>query len=114
MNFPHHRKAVLGFFINDRVTASDDRPSLFHNICPTPEDILQDLHIVSIGEGHQIHGHDGLAAHRIDIAKGVSSSNRTKRIWVIYHRREEIRCLNNGPRRIELIDGRVIGRTEAD
>lgn len=62
----------------------------------------------SVRKSGQVQSQEGLAAHGIDVAHGVSGGNRPVVIGVIHHRRKEIGGENQGPLVAQFPDGGII------
>jgi hypothetical protein len=90
------------------MSAEQYHPGLVHHIQPAPQDVPQNGDIHSIPrEADDIQSRQGLAAHGVDIAQGISHGNPTEVVRVIDYRREKVDRLHESQVVRELIDAGV-------
>ena len=65
------------------------------------------------GKGDDIHGGQGFAAHRVDVAEAVGRRDLAEQIGVVHDRREEIQGLDQGGLIIQAVDAGVVGRVDS-
>ena len=97
MNDAGDGETVLDFLIIDAVAAQEAGPCLAYFVCPSPYDLLQDLHIVGLrGEADDIHGGQRHRTHRVDVAEGVCSGDLAEIVRIVHHRGKEVEGLDQG------------------
>ena len=95
MNDTCHRKAVFHITVRDRVPACECSARLNDFFRAALHNCTKDIQIHLFRKAHDIQRRLYLSAHRIDIAQSIGSGNLSKRIGILYHRREKIQCLHN-------------------
>ena len=101
-------QAVLGLLVLNAVAAGDNRTGLQHLGGAAGQNIAHRLHRKAGGEGQQIHGQGGRAAHGVYVGESIGGGDLTKGIGVVHHRGEEVHRLDHGYVVTDLVDGGVV------
>src|SRR5437868_15475041 len=91
MHQPHHHQTVDWFRYVDGMSAGD-RYTCFATHGCAPGENLADRFERDLVERHadEGQGHDGLAAHGVDVGDGIGGSDTTKVVGIIDDGREEV------------------------
>ena len=112
MNDAGHRHAVFGLAIVYGMAANDAHPGLHRFIGPAPQDLGKNVHGAVLGKGREVQRRYRRCSHRVNIAQGICRRDCPEVIRVIDNGREKIDGLHNGHVIRDLIDPRVILRTD--
>ena len=93
--------------------AGDDCAGFGHFALSPGQDGLDHLQIETAGEGQEIHGQFGRAAHGPHIGKGVGCGNLAELEGIIHHRREEVHGGDEGGLVADAVDRRVVAGAKA-
>src|SRR5688572_9163447 len=115
MNDSGDGHAVFDLFIDDAVTAYDDRATFPDFVGAAFEDFAQDLDVhLPLGKTDEIQTGLGLAAHSVDVAERIRRRDLPKGIGVIDNRGEEIDGVDDGKVRSQAKYSRVVRRLRPD
>ena len=106
-------EAIFRFAVGDTVAAGNDGTSFGDFFGTTAQDFAQNVAVEVVGEGDEVDGEEGTAAHCIHIGEGVGGGNRAEVVGVVYDGREEVGGGDEGLLVIEAVDGGVIGRSQS-
>ena len=96
------------------MAAHQHAAGLNDHLTAAPEDFSQHIDVPALGEADDIHGGFYLTAHGVHIAQGIGSSDLTKEVRILHHRREEVHRLHHGDFIADFINRCVIGTVKAD
>ena len=105
---------ILRFRVLNGVAARNNGTCFLYFVRTALHDFCHDVHWQTGWEADQIHRDAWIAAHRIDIAQGVCSSNLTKGVWIIYNRWEKVYSLYNCEVIPYLVDQRVVAGVKSN
>jgi len=111
---PEHDQPEFRFIILDRMSTGDDRPSFAGFFRGAADDSLGELERQRGREGGDVEGEERLAAHRVNVRKGICGSNRAVIVGVIHNRGEKVHRGDEGLLLVETPNSSVISGIEPD
>ena len=109
-----HGQAVFRLVVIDRVAAGDERPGLIDLVVAAAKDLMDGLLRHGLRHGHDIEAELWLAAHGVDVGKGIRRGDLAEDIGIVGDGREEIDGLHECKLVRDLVNGRVVALVEAD
>ena len=113
-DFSGDGEAVLGFFVDDGVSAGDDGACFADLVGSAAEDVGDDVGGEILGEGGDVEGEEDASAHGVDVGHGVGGGDRAELVGVVDERGEEVEGLDERAIVIDRVDGGVVGARESD
>ena len=107
-----HTQAVLGLLVQNAVPARDDRARLIYLVIPAAQDGPHRAVGHAFGHAQQVERGFGLAAHGVNVRKGVGRRDLAEQIGVVRDGREKVHGLHDGQLVRHAVDRRVVARVE--
>ena len=96
------------------MSAGDDHPGFTGFFRGAADDSLGELERQRGGEGGDVEGEKRLAAHRINVRKGVRGSNRAVVVGIIHNRGEKVHRGDEGLLLVETPNSSIVGGIKPD
>ena len=109
-----HRKAVLHAGVGDGMPAREAAPRFGDLFGPAAQDLAQNVQVHALRKANEVQRRLHFAAHGVDIAQGVGSSDLPEGIGVVHHGWEKVHRLHEGQLIGDAVNGGVILAVVAD
>ena len=107
-------EAVLGLGVPDRVPSGEDRSRRAHALLGSREHLAEHLRRQLLRKRRDRKGEQRRAAHREDVVERIRCRDCPESPRIVDQRREEVDGEDDCALVVQAIDGRVVGRVEAD
>ena len=112
---PGHGQAVLRLDVVDGVPAGQVARRFRSDRGPAPQDLRGQVEWDPVARPHQeVHGHERVAAHGVDVGQGVGRGDPAPVVGVVHDRREEVGGHHHRPMAVDAHHRRVVTVLQAD